>query len=117
MINKYAAVIKLSDGDAALATWDGKLIVGNRRDVHKLFGNLIVQLVPIGDETTVAQIGVREHCPEMFNKEVLFQGGKLHGTYQDLKYHPTDMRKGDELYTRDFNATSRVVYRYSGDVK
>lgn len=113
---RYAAVIKLSNGEAALATHDQKIITGIRRDIYKLFGDLIVQLVPISSLTTVEQIDVRKHCPDMFKNEALFQGGSLHGTYEELKGKPDEIIRDNEVY-RFSPLAKRVVYRYVGDVE
>jgi hypothetical protein len=121
MQQKYAAVILLSNtnGSTALATHAGAIIVGSRQDIHKLFGSLLVQLVPISSKTTVQQIEAREHAPEVFakgsNAEALFQGGSLHGTYEKLAGKPDEIIRGNEVY-RLSPLANGTVYRYAGDV-
>lgn len=69
-MDKYGAVIQLSDGESALVTSESSIIVGSRKDMHTLFGSLILQLVPISERTSVKQINVREHSPDFFKKEL-----------------------------------------------
>jgi hypothetical protein len=66
MIKKFAAVIKLSNEDSALATSDGAIVAGSRKDMHHLFGDLIMHLVPISELSTIKQIDPRDHTPLMF---------------------------------------------------
>lgn len=66
---KYAAVCKVGAKRPFLATFETSLIVGTESDLYKVFGDLIIQLVPIHENTKVSQIWIREHSPGFFKDD------------------------------------------------
>jgi len=62
----YAVVFKTEEGDA-LATSDGKIIVGEEKDMRLVFQELLVSLVPISPRTTVPLINIRKHVEGFFD--------------------------------------------------
>ena len=62
----FAVIFKTEEGNF-LATSDGKIIVGEEKDMRLVFQKLLVSLVPISPRTTVPMVNIRQHVKGFFH--------------------------------------------------
>lgn len=72
----WGAVLKFSEGDESIVSWDGKLIIGTEEDMRFFAGKMLVQLVPVSDLCSVPTIDIREHAPAALFERIDKKNGK-----------------------------------------
>lgn len=64
-----AIVLKLLDGTEALASADGRLIIGLEKDLKYVFGTSFSYVVPISLNMTIPVVHIRQHAAYLFEGE------------------------------------------------